>query len=70
MNHKSALIVDDDNLMRLSLASLLRSEGVETQTASTMEEAEMLLKTERFDLAIIDLRLTENEGLEGLELIS
>jgi DNA-binding NtrC family response regulator len=70
MNHKSVLIVDDDNLMRLSLASLLRSEGVETQTASTMEEAEILLKTEHFDLAIIDLRLTESEGLEGLELIS
>jgi DNA-binding NtrC family response regulator len=26
--------------------------------------------TERFDLAIIDLRLTDGESLEGLELIS
>ena len=51
MDQKSILIVDDDNLMRLSLASLLRSEGVETRTASTLEEAEMLLETERFDLA-------------------
>jgi DNA-binding NtrC family response regulator len=35
-----------------------------------MEEAEILLKTERFDLAIVDLRLRGSEGMEGLELIS
>jgi len=34
------------------------------------EEAERLLKFETFDLAIVDLRLTGNVGLEGLELIS
>jgi ActR/RegA family two-component response regulator len=67
---KSVLIVDDDDSIRASLVSLLRSDVVETQTASTMEEAETLLKTDRFDLAIVDLRLGGSGGAEGLELIS
>jgi DNA-binding NtrC family response regulator len=67
---KSVLIVDDDDSIPASLVSLLRSDAVETQTASTMEEAESLLKTERFDLAIVDLRLGGSGGMEGLELIS
>jgi ActR/RegA family two-component response regulator len=67
---KSVLIVDDDDSIRASLVSLLRSDVVETQTASTMEEAESLLKTEQFDLAIVDLRLGGSGGAEGLELIT
>ncbi|MGH9839418.1 MAG: response regulator transcription factor [Blastocatellia bacterium] len=70
MEKKSVLIVDDDDSIRASLVSLLRSDVVETQTASTMEEAEALLKTERFDLAIVDLRLGGSGGAEGLELVS
>jgi DNA-binding NtrC family response regulator len=70
MDPKSILIVDDDSAIRSSLVSLLKSDAVETRTASTMEEAEMLLKTQTFDLAIVDLRLRGSEGLEGLELIS
>jgi DNA-binding NtrC family response regulator len=70
MDQKSILIVDDDSAIRSSLVSLLKSDAVETRTASTLEEAEMLLKTQTFDLAIVDLRLRGSEGLEGLELIS
>jgi DNA-binding NtrC family response regulator len=67
---KSVLIVDDDDSICASLVSLLRSDVVETQIASTVEEAEALLKTECFDLAIVDLRLGGSGGVEGLELIS
>jgi two-component system response regulator (stage 0 sporulation protein F) len=67
---KSVFIVDDDGSIRRSLVSLLGSDLVETRTASTREEAELLLKTERFDLAIVDLRLGGSGGMEGLELIS
>ncbi|MBI3949875.1 MAG: response regulator [Acidobacteria bacterium] len=70
MNQKSVLIVDDDNSICSSLASLLKSELVETRIASTMEEAEMLLRTETFNLALVDLRLRGSEGTEGLDLIS
>jgi DNA-binding NtrC family response regulator len=70
MSHKSVLIVDDDRAVCGSLASILRSDEVETRTAFTMEEAERLLKSERFDLAIVDLRLRGSDSMEGLELIS
>src|SRR6266498_1904153 len=70
MPKKSVLIVDDDGSIRSSLVSLLGSDLVETWTASTMAEAEILLKTERFDLAIVDLRVGGSGGMEGLDLIS
>ena len=54
---KSVLIVDDDSSICSSLVTLLKSDLVETRTASTRETAEILLKTEKFDLAIVDLRL-------------
>jgi DNA-binding NtrC family response regulator len=70
VNKKSVLIVDDDSSIRTSLISLLRSDLVETRTASTSEEAMALIETERFDLAIVDLRLREGGGMEGLEIVS
>lgn len=70
MEHKSVLIVDDEKTTRSGLAALLESDAVVVRTASTMEEAERLLKTETFDLVITDLRLTGTVGAEGFELIS
>ena len=59
MSKKSVLIVDDDASIRSSLVSLLGSDLVETRTASTMEEAELLLKTERFDPDLARLRFAK-----------
>jgi DNA-binding NtrC family response regulator len=70
MERKSILIVDDDETTPSSLNSLMASDAVKIETASTMEEAEARLKTETFDLVITDLRLTGTVGMEGFELIS
>jgi DNA-binding NtrC family response regulator len=70
MDQKFILIVDDDELITTSLTGLLKSDAVTIRTAATREEAEMLIEAESFDLAIIDLHLTERPGQEGLELIS
>ena len=70
MDKKSVLIVDDDDSICSSLVALLKSDLVETPTASTREMAEILLKTERLDLAIVDLGLGGSEDMEGLEIIS
>lgn len=70
MDHKSVLIVDDDGSICSSLASLLESDAVVVHTAATIEEAEVLLQAERFDLAIVDLRLRGGESIEGLNFIS
>ncbi|RMG56600.1 MAG: response regulator [Acidobacteria bacterium] len=70
MEQKLILIVDDDEAVNSSLASLLASEAMVIRIASTVEEAERLLMTEVFDLAIVDLSLTGRVGREGLDLIS
>jgi DNA-binding NtrC family response regulator len=70
MDHKSVLIVDDDETITLGLTCVLESDQVMVCTASTLEEVEMLLKIETFDLIITDLRLTGSVGLEGLDVIS
>lgn len=70
MDQKFILIVDDDELTTTSLTGLLKSEAVTIRTASTREEAEALIEAERFDLAIVDLHLTERPDQEGLQLIS
>jgi len=67
---KSVLIVDDDSSICSSLVTLLKSDLVETRTASTRGMAEILLKTEKFDLAIVDLRLGGSGHTGGLDLIS
>ena len=67
---KSILIVDDDDSITSSLASLLGSDAVKVRTASTMEQAVQLLGAWTFDLVITDLRLRGKIGMEGLELIS
>lgn len=67
---KRLLIVDDDEAITSSLASLLGSDAVVVRTASTWEHAVELLQTQTFDLVITDLRLSGTMGMEGLELIS
>ncbi|HXF06223.1 MAG TPA: response regulator [Blastocatellia bacterium] len=67
---KRLLIVDDDEAITSSLASLLESDAVMVRTASSWEQAVELLGVETFDLVITDLRLKGATGMEGFELIS
>jgi len=67
---KRLLIVDDDETVTASLASLLGSDPVVVRTASSWEQAVELLQSETFDLVITDLRLSGRVGMEGLDLIS
>jgi len=43
--------------------------GFEVDCAQEMEEAESFLATARYDAAIVDLRLTGTNGIEGLEIV-
>lgn len=67
---KRLLIVDDDEAIISSLASLLESDAVMVRTASSWEQAIELLQSGMFDLVITDLRLEGATGMEGLDLIS
>ncbi|HKA13496.1 MAG TPA: sigma-54 dependent transcriptional regulator, partial [Myxococcota bacterium] len=61
-----ALIVDDDDEFRTSVALLAKREGFETRVAGSLGEARKLILDTAPDLVLVDLRLPDGEGLELL----
>jgi two-component system, response regulator RegA len=61
------LLVDDDEVFRERLARALRDRGWQAATAAGHDEALAATLTQRFDFAIVDLRMP---GLSGLSLIA
>lgn len=66
----SVLVVDDVNDWRITIRGLLQDEGYRVQVAETAEEALAFLEADRFDLAVIDIRLdeTNEDDTEGITL--
>ena len=69
-NHESPriLIVDDDPGQRSLLNTFLRSQGFETVTADSGQQALETLRTGKFDMMISDVRMPGLSGLETLRL--
>ncbi|HTF99634.1 MAG TPA: response regulator [Nitrospirota bacterium] len=67
---KRILIVDDEPTILLTLSYALQSKELEVITASGLEPAEEALGRYRFDLVIVDIRLSGVLGIDGLELLS
>ena len=66
---KTILLVDDDDLMRRSLAYNLTQAGFDTQTSATAEDALMICQRNRPDLVLLDIGLPEMDGLDALKHI-
>ncbi len=60
------LIVDDEKNIRESLRMILEQEGYEISTAENGLSAQRLLKENRFDAGVFDLKMP---GMDGLELL-
>lgn len=60
MNKATVLLVDDDKDYRDSLRQFLELEDYAVQEASSLEEAEEKLAAGNVDVALVDLRLTDN----------
>jgi len=60
------LIVDDEEVARLTLADILKLEGHEISTASSGEKAVEILNCERFDVMILDLKMG---GMSGMDVL-
>jgi len=60
------LIVDDELIMRESLAGWLERDGHEIDTAASGEEALRKLKDTRFDILLVDIKM---EGISGLDVL-
>jgi DNA-binding NtrC family response regulator len=56
------LIVDDEKVIRESLAAYLSDYQVDAHVASNGKEALAILRVEKFDVAIVDHRLPDVEG--------
>jgi DNA-binding NtrC family response regulator len=63
----SILVIDDEEIMREVLESLLTREGYRVRLASTAEEGLDLARSLPFDAAIVDLMLPGMDGIGALE---
>ena len=63
------LIVDDELTVLGAVSDYLRAYGFPVDEAQELEEAEALVATSDYAIAIVDIRLTGVHGREGLELL-
>ena len=61
------LIVDDEPVIRESLAGWLKRDGYEVLTASSGEEALAFLSTQGVDIMLLDIQL---DGISGMDVLS
>jgi CheY-like chemotaxis protein len=66
------LVVDDLDDWQKTLSGLLREAGYEVDVAGSLNQATKLLRSNLFDLAVIDVRLdeTDESNIDGLNLAS
>ncbi len=65
----AVLVVDDEESTRKFLHSVLTAEGYDCRLADSLEQAEVLLRQSRIDLALVDLYLGTANGLNVLDLL-
>ncbi|MBE9505430.1 MAG: sigma-54-dependent Fis family transcriptional regulator [Chloroflexi bacterium] len=63
------LVVDDELSIRVSLGDLLRRDGHQVEVAENAESALEMLKTQSFDLLIVDIKMPGMDGLEMLKRV-
>src|SRR5712675_929451 len=64
MPKPAVLVVDDEPDLCELLSITLQRMDLEPRTASNLSAAQRMLKTERFDLCLTDMQLTDGDGLE------
>jgi DNA-binding response OmpR family regulator len=62
--------VDDEESIRDMIGCYFSGRGFQVVSSRGLEEAEAMLSNGGFDCLIADLRLTNERGMEGLELIT
>ena len=63
------LIVDDDENIRQTMKTILEDEGYHVDLAATGKEAIELTQETAYNVALLDIRLPDMEGVELLKLI-
>ena len=63
------LVVDDEAGIRLLYSQELADEGYRVDTAASIAEALEQLQTNRYDIAVLDIKLKNESGLDLLQKI-
>ncbi len=66
--HK-VLVVDDDNLNRITVSNMLKKSGQKVNEAENGAQALSILAEEAYDLVLMDVRMPEMDGLEATRQI-
>jgi DNA-binding NtrC family response regulator len=66
MGQTKILIIDDELIIRESLAGWLERDGHDISTAASGEEALELLKTNHFDILLVDIQM---DGISGIDVL-
>jgi len=61
---KHLLVVEDDDVQRMSIVELIGEGDVQTTAVATAEEALKALESEQYDCMVLDLRLPDMTGFE------
>jgi DNA-binding NtrC family response regulator len=67
--HARILIVDDDEAIRVTIKAILEDEGYIVDLASSGKEAVQKTNETVYNLALLDIRLPDIEGVELLKLM-
>ena len=63
------LVIDDDTAFCMMLKTFLQKKGYEVTNAFHAAEAEELIKNQKFDVVLTDIRLPDSDGLAILKLV-
>ncbi len=68
-NIHQVLVVDDEAVVRNGISRALSGKGMATKSAANGQEALDFLKTEPFDLVLLDIRMPDMDGMTVLKQI-
>lgn len=63
------LVVDDDETIRTTMKAILQDEGYAVDLAATGKEAIQKTQEKSYNIALLDIRLPDMEGVELLKLL-
>ncbi|MCW4028646.1 MAG: response regulator [Candidatus Bathyarchaeota archaeon] len=63
------LVADDDETIRTTMKAILQDEGYEVDLAGTGKEAIQRSNEKTYNIALLDIRLPDMEGIELLKLL-
>lgn len=69
IDRRRLLIVDDDESVTFTLKAVLDQNGCRVETANSILQANTLIDAEPFDVALVDLRLGEEDGIDFLRIL-